>query len=47
CSGVWMSGRETCLCRFDWSFLTCGTESWRFYCETGSPQSSFKQNGQT
>ncbi|MCI55172.1 hypothetical protein A2U01_0076422, partial [Trifolium medium] len=25
CLGAWMGRKETCLCKFDWTFPTCGT----------------------
>jgi hypothetical protein len=31
-----MGRRETCLCKLDWSFPTCGTRGWRFYCGTAA-----------
>jgi hypothetical protein len=31
CIGVWMGGKETCMCKFDGSFSTCGIVDWEFY----------------
>ncbi|KAK2399459.1 hypothetical protein QL285_049269 [Trifolium repens] len=42
--GCWMGRRQTCLCGLEWSFPTCGTKDWRFYCWTGSPKSSLNSS---